>query len=108
MIRARSRWNSVRKGCWASGYFGPRESPDFWATGARIFRSSASICSRVFQPERSEAAVSFARPGSGCWLALGRGLTIVARTRSDEWHRQNKQEQEDAAVRRTRALRGAE
>src|SRR5438034_8369412 len=49
MIRARSRWNSVRYEWLASEYFRPRESPDFSANGANTARSLVSISSRVLQ-----------------------------------------------------------
>src|SRR6267143_5447672 len=49
MIRARSRWNSVRNEWLGSEYCRPRESPDFSANGASTARSPASISSRVLQ-----------------------------------------------------------
>src|SRR5882724_5847609 len=49
MIRARSRWNSVRNAWPGSEFCRPRESPDFSANGASTVRSLASISSRVLK-----------------------------------------------------------
>src|SRR5258707_4224780 len=49
MIRARSRWNSMRYAWLGSEYCRLRESPDFSANGASTARSLASISSRVLK-----------------------------------------------------------
>src|SRR6266568_1282847 len=49
MIRARSRWNSVRNAWPGSEFWRPRESPDFSANGASTARSLASISPRVLK-----------------------------------------------------------
>src|SRR5206468_11502612 len=56
MIRARSRWNSVRYEWLRSEYFRPRESPDFCANGASTARSLVSISSGVLEQAVSRSA----------------------------------------------------